>query len=226
LVEPLGTPDALPRDVPVPQVKRLLAEIGQEIEAGNPVRRKAGLLDQAWMVLMLHSGLRTGEIRRLRLGQLNLAGRCLRVEGSKSNADRIVYLSREGLEALDGYLSIRGGSTDDDHVFTRHHRPLPVGYCGRRLLLYGNRCGVRITPHQLRHTAATFLLNAGASILTVQRLLGHERVDTTLRYTWLYDSTVANDYHSAMAKVEGKQVGDYFLESGIITQIPAKCLSG
>jgi site-specific recombinase XerD len=110
-------------------------------------------------------------------------------------------LSREGVEALTAYLSVRG-STDDDHVFTRHHRPLPVGYCGRRLLLYRHRCGVQITPHQLRHSCATFLLNAGASILTVQRLLGHERVDTTLRYTRLYDSTVAGDYHRAMSKVE------------------------
>ena len=67
---------------------------------------------------------------------------------------------------------------------------------------YGKRCGVSITPHQLRHSCATLLLNAGAPILTVQTILGHQRVDTTLGYARLYDGTIAADYYRAMLQVE------------------------
>jgi site-specific recombinase XerD len=67
---------------------------------------------------------------------------------------------------------------------------------------YSRRCGVDVTPHQLRHCCATFLLNAGALVLTVQVILGHKYVDTTLQYARLYDGTVAADYYRAMAEVE------------------------
>ena len=60
-----------------------------------------------------------------------------------------------------------------------------------------------VTPHQLHASFASLLLNAGAPILAVQALLGHEHVDTTLRYARLYDSTVAADYERAMSRIEG-----------------------
>jgi hypothetical protein len=59
-----------------------------------------------------------------------------------------------------------------------------------------------VTPHQLRHSCATLLLNSGAPILTVQKILGHKFVDTTLRYARLYDGAVAADYYRAMGQVE------------------------
>ena len=77
-------------------------------------------------------------------------------------------------------------------------------YCNRRLKTYGRRCGVRITSHQLRHTAATLLLNAGAPLLTVKEVLGHERLETTLACTRLYEPTVASHYYLAMAQIEGR----------------------
>jgi hypothetical protein len=61
---------------------------------------------------------------------------------------------------------------------------------------------VSVTPHQLRHTCGTLLLNSCAPILTVQRILGHKLVDTTLRYARLYDGTVAADYYRAMGQIE------------------------
>jgi hypothetical protein len=61
-----------------------------------------------------------------------------------------------------------------------------------------------VTPHLLRHTAATLLLNAGAPILTVQMTLGHKHIDTTLGYARLYDGTVAADYYRAMDQVEAR----------------------
>jgi len=78
----------------------------------------------------------------------------------------------------------------------------PTDY--ERLRTYGGRCGLHVTPHQLRHTAATLLLNAGAPILTVQAVLGHKHIDTTLGYARLYDGTVAADYYRAMDQVEAR----------------------
>lgn len=62
---------------------------------------------------------------------------------------------------------------------------------------------MRVTPHQLRHSVTTLLLNCGAFILTVQAMLGHRHVDTTLGYARLYDGTVAAHYYRAIGEVEG-----------------------
>jgi hypothetical protein len=81
---------------------------------------------------------------------------------------------------------------------------LSVTYCSQRLKTYAKRCGVLVKPHQLRHSCATLLLNAGAPVLTVQAILGHKFIDTTLGYARLYDGTVAADYYRAMAEVESR----------------------
>jgi hypothetical protein len=70
------------------------------------------------------------------------------------------------------------------------------------LKTYRRRCGAHISPHQLRHSCATLLLNAGAPVISVQALLGHEKVDTTLGYARLYDGTLAADYYRAMGQIE------------------------
>jgi integrase len=162
-------------------------------------------MDRAWFLLMLHSGLRTGEVRRLHLADLDLDGRRVRVEQSKGLKDRVVCLSAGAVRALQEYLELRGPAEAlPDHLFVYRHAPLSRSYCYERLRTYGQRCGVRVTPHQLRHSCATLLLNAGAPILTVQAILGHQHVDTTLGYARLYDGTVAADYYRAMAQVENR----------------------
>jgi hypothetical protein len=80
--------------------------------------------------------------------------------------------------------------------------PLTRTYFFERLRTYCQVLGIHIHPHQLRHSCSTLLLNSGAPVLTVQTLLGHKWVDTTLGYARLYDGTVANDYYQAMAGIE------------------------
>ena len=201
-VEPLHSGDPLPRDVPPGQLRQLLHQIQQDIDTGVESQRQA-LMDRAWVLLMLHSGLRTGEIRHLRLGDLDLDRRQVRIEQGKGLQDRAVFLSREGVEALKTYLAVRGPAATDP-VFIYRHRPLSSGYCGQRLRGWGRRCGVYITPHQLRYSSTTLLLNAGMPILTVQRILGHQNVETTLRYARLYDCTAVNDYRRAMGVIRDK----------------------
>lgn len=204
-VETLKEGPRLPRDVPPDQLRRLMAQIEAEAAAAHAGIRRMGVMDRAWFLLMLHCGLRTGEVRRLRMADLNLAERRVRIEQSKGLKDRVLYLSPDAVEALWAYLDVRGpadGGPHDGHVFTYRHLPLSYSYCYKRLLTYGKRCGLHVTPHQLRHTCATLLLNAGAPILTVQVILGHKYIDTTLGYARLYDGTVAADYYRAMAVIE------------------------
>ena len=155
------------------------------------------------MLLMLQSGLRTCEVRRLRLADLDLNEHRVRIEQSKGLKDRIVCLSQPTLDALKAYLEVRGPAEAlSEHVFIYRHIPLSSRYCQVRLHTYGKRCGIQVTPHQLRHSCATLLLNAGAPILTVQTLLGHQHVDVTLGYARLYDGTLAADYYRAMTQIE------------------------
>jgi site-specific recombinase XerD len=193
----------LPRDVPLDQLRLLLQQIETEANSSHAGWRRMGVLDRAWFLLMLHSGLRTGEVRRLRFPDLDLEGQRVRIEQSKGLRDRIVCLSPATVEALHAYLELRGPAASD-HVFIYRHLPLSDSYCSQRLRTYGRRCGVRVTPHQLRHSCATLLLNAGAPILTVQTILGHKFIDTTLGYARLYDGTVAADYYRAMAEIESR----------------------
>ena len=160
-----------------------------------------GTMHQAWVLLMLHSGLRTGEVRRLRMSDLDFVERRARIEQSKGLKDRIVWLSSATVEALRAHLDIQT-VTGTNHVFTYRHQRLSPSYCYTRLRTYGRRCGVQVTPHRLRHSCATLLLNAGAPVLMVQAILGHRHIDTTLAYARLYDSTVAKDYYLAMDTIE------------------------
>jgi hypothetical protein len=65
--------------------------------------------------------------------------------------------------------------------------------------------GVKVWPHRLRHTLATRLVNAGMDIVSIQRLLGHEKLETTMIYAHVHDTTVERDFRQAMARLEASQ---------------------
>jgi site-specific recombinase XerD len=203
-VEPLDPGSSLPRDVPCEHVRLLWQEIERDANHAHTNPRRLGIMDRAWFLLMVLSGLRTCEVRRMQLPDLDLAARTLRVNQSKGLKDRVVYLGQPAIEALEVYLAQVRGPAPSEHVFVYRQRPLTRTYCRHRLCTYGERCGLHVTPHQLRHTAATLLLNAGAPLPTVQHILGHRRIDTTLSYTRLYDPVVAADYYRAMQQIEAQ----------------------
>jgi integrase/recombinase XerC len=177
-VHPLKTGESLPRDLSVSGVRRLLQVVS------SPV-------DRAWIILMLCCGLRTCEVRSLRWSAVDLSAKTIRIRESKGLRSRVVFLSQQTLQALNCL------SRDSEYVFTYRSQPLSRRYCQSHLTTMGRQCGIHITPHQLRHTCATMLLNAGMSILGVQKILGHKYVETTLRYARVYDSTVVRDFQKA-----------------------------
>jgi site-specific recombinase XerD len=198
----LKEPDALPRFLTDEQVNKLRADLEERVrQAANPTQQRNALLDRAAFYLLWQGGLRLGEVEELRLDHLNLAQQQLIVRRGKGMQDRAVYLTGAAVAALQAYLAARGNSPID-LVFLFHHRPLCKDFLRGRIKAAGERTGVKVTPHQLRHTFATQLLNAGCRITTIQTLLGHRHPSSTLTYARIHNHTVAADYQAAMAVIE------------------------
>lgn len=181
-VRPLKMGQPLPCDLSIEQVKALFNAIHND-------------MDRAWFLLMLHSGLRTCEVRGLRVSDVDLSQHSIRIRDTKNQRERVVYLSLPTVETIQAYLANRKDTSE--YLFTRHHNPLSNRYCQSRLNTISKQVNVKVTPHQLRHTCATLLLNAGMSIFALQSLLGHRYIETTLNYARLYDETTASQYLKA-----------------------------
>jgi hypothetical protein len=102
---------------------------------------------------------------------------------------------------LQEYLKVRGEGSGD-HVFLFRNAPLKKDLIRAQLKYAGERVGVKVFPHRLRHTCATQLLNAGCRVTSIQRFLGHKELSSTMVYARAHDQTVAEDYFAAMERVE------------------------
>jgi site-specific recombinase XerD len=198
----LKEPDSLPRFLTDEQVKLLRDDFEGRVKAAWDAKtRRDALLDRAAFYLLWQSGLRVGEVEELRLEDLDLNAKRLLVRKGKGQTDRGVFLTAATLQALQAYLAVRGmGPTE--HVFLFRNQPLCKDMIPGRIRAAGKRVGVHVYPHRLRHTCATQLLNAGCRITSIQKFLGHKRLNTTLTYARVHDQTVAEDYYRAMGSVE------------------------
>lgn len=198
----LKEPDALPRFLTDEEVSALQSEVEQQVKQANSLaQRRNALLDRAVFYLLWHGGLRLGEVEELCLSDLNLSRQQLMVRQGKGMKDRTVYLTAAAVAALVAYLEVRG-EQKTDHVFHYRHRPLSRGLIHSRIKAIGERVRIKVTPHRLRHTCATQLLNAGCPITTIKEMLGHRRLNSTMIYARVHDRTVAEDYYAAMAVIE------------------------
>jgi integrase/recombinase XerC len=176
-------PRLLPPHLTVDQAFQLLATP----QGGSPI----ALRDRAILELFYASGIRVGELVDLAVEDLDFEQRLVKVRG-KGRKERIVPIGRPAGEALKAHLAARDtvGSTR----FGGHRTPLFLNRRGGRLTsrsverllekyLKKSGMGKAITPHGLRHSFATHLLQAGADLRVIQELLGHARLSTTQRYT-------------------------------------------
>ncbi|MFM8359954.1 MAG: tyrosine recombinase XerC, partial [Verrucomicrobiota bacterium] len=187
-------PRRLPRFVPERQLPALLAAPLEEIRRREdahtlePAARLELLRDAAVLELLYSSGLRISELCGLRWGDLDLGGRVLRVRG-KGRQEREVPMGVPAAEALRRYLGQAGMPADPGSpVFrsgTAPGSPLRPGTIQRRLKAHLAAAGLdpALTPHKLRHSFATHLLDHGADLRSVQELLGHRRLQSTEIYT-------------------------------------------
>jgi integrase/recombinase XerC len=173
-----------------------IARLIETPDSGDPLGRR----DRAILELFYASGLRLSELVAIDLEDLNLSGRMVRVLG-KGGKERLVPFNQSALAAIRAWmndrariLAERAPRPDARKRKTAAADPLFINYRGTRLtgrsidrLLrrYVTRCSTRlgISPHALRHSFATHLLQRGADLRAIQELLGHARLSTTQRYT-------------------------------------------
>jgi site-specific recombinase XerD len=198
----LKTPDSLPKYLTDEQVKLLRGEMERSVsDADQESHKRLALLIRAAFYLLWQGGMRLGEVEELRLEDLDLEQKRLSVRDGKGRKDRTVYLAGTAIRALQEYLVVRGEGSGD-HVFLYRNAPLRKDIIRANLQYAGERVGVKVYPHRLRHTCATQLLNAGCRVTSIQRFLGHKKLSSTMIYARAHDQTVAEDYFAAMERVE------------------------
>lgn len=161
--------------------------------------------DRAWFALLWRAGLRVGEVVRLRLIDLlaapvNEQPARLRVMG-KGQKERMVLLTADAYAVLATWLAERPAG-DSPYIFlNERNQPLTVNGIEWLLRRYGQQVGLSITPHQLRHTFARQVTEAGMPISSLSKLLGHAQITTTQIYTAGANPQLAAAYQQAMERV-------------------------
>jgi len=165
------------------------------------------LRDRLIFLLMLRCGLRVSEVCRLTWQAIDLQAATLRVNNGKGQVDRIAYISPD----LEKTLALWHERSGQSHYLFPSRKvrlaPLGRGDVHWQMKKYLRLAGIskQYSPHCLRHTFATQLLNAGVSLEVLKELMGHRSVQMTLRYTQLYDATKRQQYDLAMENIERRQ---------------------
>jgi integrase len=194
-------PQPLPRYLPVDADRRL----GEEL-ARSPYRLAADAL-----LLQRACGLRIGELLDLELDcvhEVGGQGWWLKVPLGKLATERMVPLDEETLALVDRIVATRSPGRALPHprsgrpaqfLFTHHGKRLSQKALRAELTRAADAAGIGpVTPHQLRHTYATALVNAGVSLQALMALLGHVSAEMSLRYARLFDTTVRAEYERAL----------------------------
>jgi integrase/recombinase XerD len=186
---------SLPGYLKLEQVEKILSQPDEK----TPL----GLRDRAMLEVLYSTGLRVSELISLKVADLDTKVGCLRCIG-KGNKERIVPVGKKALAIVDRYL--------------RNSRPRLAGKAGASPMLFVNRSGARITrvgvwkilsehgkraglgvpltPHMLRHSFATHLLERGADLRSVQLMLGHSDISTTQIYTHVVEDRLKQIYRA------------------------------
>jgi len=185
-----------------PREAAALVEAPEPGREAEPFQRGVALRDRAILELMYGSGLRVAEVAGLTVDRLDLTRGRVIVMG-KGSKEREVPLSDPAMVAIATYLAEgRAPMAEEGSAaafFNRRKKPIGTRDIRRLVGRYGARTlsGRRVTPHTLRHSFATHLLEGGADIRAVQELLGHASVATTQRYTHVSRSRLFDAYRQS-----------------------------
>ncbi len=200
------TPRSLPRVLTQEETTQL-------VETPDATAGPLGARDAALLELLYSSGLRVEEVTKLDVEDVDLPAGFVQVEG-KGRKERTVPLGEPAREAIAGYMRERAAVLSELGV---RSRAMFLNRFGKRLSVRGIQRLVRkyhllaglmhVSPHTLRHSFATHLLEAGADLRSIQELLGHESVRTTQRYTHVTTKHLREVYEKAhpRGKSEGRR---------------------
>jgi integrase/recombinase XerD len=171
----------LPTHLSVEEARRLI----EQPDTSTP----AGVRDKAMIELLYSTGMRVSELVGLRAEDVNMESGVLRCIG-KGDKERLIPVGRAAITAMQEYLKrgrpqILHGRSCVYLFMTRRAQRMARATFWSSLKAYGRKAGLRtkLTPHQLRHTFATHLLEGGADLRSVQMMLGHADISTTQIYT-------------------------------------------
>ena len=198
----------LPKFLTKPQMEALLIapfellKIQKEKKAGRPVSQIAAMRDVAVLETIYSCGLRVSELCGLRVDDVDWSEQIVRVRG-KGKKERLVPVGKPALMAIQDYWNTfkqpPGGASPIFFAETKKRAPLSPLQLSRRLKKYLSIAGLdpSLTPHKLRHSYATHLLDAGADLRSVQELLGHAHLITTQVYTHVTTERLKRAYDAA-----------------------------
>ena len=202
-------PSRLPKFLTIQQMVALLAAPAELLASqkekkgpGRPLSAEVCLRDVAVLETIYSCGLRVSELCGLRVDDIDFSGQIIRVRG-KGKKERLVPVGEPALRTIKNYwAALRSPPSGGQPVFradTLKAAPLSPLQLARRLKCYLIVAGLdpALTPHKLRHSYATHLLDAGADLRSVQELLGHAHLITTQVYTHVTTERLKRAYDAA-----------------------------
>lgn len=196
---------SLPKAIPVDDVISMI-----ELPDGSPL----GIRDRAILEMLYGAGLRISELIGLDVDDIDLDTGSALIRSGKGNKSRVVPVGREAKRAVERYLTTvrpslaakaRPGASGGAMFLNARGGRLSRQGCWKILKRYAREAGVgeQVSPHTLRHSFATHMLDAGADIRVVQELLGHASLSTTQVYTLVSDQRLREVYLSAHPRARG-----------------------
>ena len=199
--EDLDTPQRfsyLPKFLTEDEINRLLA--------APDVSTEEGIRDRAVLEIMYATGLRVSELVGLKQADVDLLAGLVVCHG-KGNKERRVPLGKSAIHWLQQYAAVKAqyGKQTTPHVFLHRGRPFTRQIAWSMIKVHAEKAGIKnVSPHTLRHSFATHLLQHGADSRSVQALLGHSDISTTQIYTHITDLHLraAYDRHHPRARIK------------------------
>lgn len=161
------------------------------------------------LLVMLDCGIRTKELLNLRENDFDATEGTLRVSKvvAKTRRERLLYLSPQTVKAISDFMDMKPEDWGDWLFPNYEGKPLATTYLDKSFAKVSARCGVKITPYQLRHSFATLYLKNGGDLFTLQKQMGHSDLRMTKRYTEI-DNDFLQSQHSSFSPLQllgGKQ---------------------
>ncbi|MHC4394857.1 MAG: tyrosine recombinase XerC [Planctomycetota bacterium] len=187
----------LPRFLEYDQVKRLLET--------PPLNSWLGARDRAILETLYSTGIRVSELVALNMDDIDFLGEVLHIRG-KGKKERVTPIGSSALQVIQHYMEFRNKRAQNNSNFdtkvlfvNKHGRRLSTRSVRRKMDKYLKMAGLdpAISPHTLRHSFATHMLNNGADLRSVQELLGHQSLSTTQVYTHLTTKRLKDVYENA-----------------------------